>query len=78
MKKRKLDTWESPNCPSEELADVFRLAESFRAIEHAPAVRVDHFLLALVLNQYEPVAERVLKVFEKVKDDWRASLGKPI
>jgi hypothetical protein len=78
QRQQKQEKWEYPNCPSGELADVFKLAESFRAIEHAPAVRVDHFLLALVLNQYEPIADDVVKVFEKVRSDWRSSLGKPI
>lgn len=70
----KLESWESPRCPSGELQEIFNIAESFRSVEHAPAIRVDHFLLALVLSQSPSIAEDVLKVFQNVKDKWRKSL----
>jgi len=63
-------SYESPRVPSGQLQEIFDLAESFRAAEHAPAVRLDHFLLATVLTQYPPAAENVLTVFAKVRDDW--------
>ena len=67
-------SYESPRVPSGQLQEIFDLAESFRAAEHAPSVRLDHFLLALVLTQYPPVAENVLTVFARVKDDWLRSV----
>jgi len=66
-----METWENPNIPSGQLEEAFILAEKFRAIEHAPAVRLDHFLLAVILEIHPPVAEDILKVFENVKDIWR-------
>lgn len=74
MKNNKQEPWECPGCPSAQLAQVFKVAESFRKAEHAPSIRVDHFLLALVLDQSAATAEKVLKVFRKVKRDWQKSL----
>ena len=68
------EKWEAPCCPSGELEGIFKIAESFRAAEHAPAVRVDHFLLALVLLRSPSLAEDVLGVFERVSDKWRDEL----
>jgi len=65
---------ENPYCPSGQLQAAFQLAEKFRAAEKAPAVRLDHFLLATILEFYPPVAEDILKVFKEVADDWRQSL----
>jgi hypothetical protein len=67
-------SWEHPYCPSGELQEVFELAEKFRAIQQDPAVRVDIFLLALILMIYPPLAEDVVELFAEVKDKWRASL----
>jgi len=67
---KKLKSWERPNCPSGELERIFKTAEEFRAAEQAPAVRVDHFLLALALEGYPPRADDVLKVFRRVRNRW--------
>ena len=63
-------SYESPRVPSGQLQEIFDLAESFRAAEHAPSVRLDHFLLAAVLTGYPSTAEKVLTVFARVRDDW--------
>ncbi len=70
---KKIEKWESPNCPSGQLEQCFKLAEKFRASEHAPSVRLDHFLLAVILILYAPTAEDVLKVFERVKKEWHSA-----
>ena len=67
---KKLKVWEHPNCPSGELERIFKTAEEFRSAEQAPAVRVDHFLLALVLEGYPPRANDVLKVYKRVRSRW--------
>jgi len=66
-----LEKWESPNYPSGQLENAFILAEKFRALEKAPSIRVDHFLLAVLLDIYPVIARDVLKVFENVKDNWQ-------
>ena len=66
--------WENPLAPSGQLHGMFELAEKFRAVQQAPAVRMDHFLLAVILKTYPPYAEDVLKLFEEVRDEWLKEL----
>ena len=72
--EKKIEKWERPNCPSGKLEECFKWAEKFRASEHAPSVRLDHFLLAVILVLYAPVAEDVLKVFKRVAKEWQDDL----
>ena len=66
---------EASHCLSMELAKILEIAEAFRAIEQAPAVRVDHFLLALIIEGFPPNAEKVLEVFEKIKNKWHKDVN---
>jgi len=63
---RKLKSWENPNCPSGQLEQIFKDAEKFRAIQQAPSVRLDHFLLAALMNQYPPLADDILKLLAEI------------
>lgn len=68
------ETWERAFCPSGELEEIFKLAERFRASEHAPAVRLDHFLLAFILVQMPWQAGNILKVCKHSEAIWRMEL----
>lgn len=62
--------WESPFVPSGELEQIFTTAEEFRAAEEAPAVRLDHFLFALLFRHSAYKADALLKIFNEVSDEF--------
>jgi len=55
---------------SGELSEALTTAQAIAAAEQAPAVRLEHFLLASLFHTYPPHADRILKVAASVRDIW--------
>lgn len=51
-----------------------RRADEFASAEKAPAIRLDHFLLATLFESYAPHADDMLKVAAKVRDEWKEDM----
>ena len=50
---------------------VLALARKLADVQDAPAITVEHFLLALALDLFPPYAEGVLQIYEEVRDQWQ-------
>ena len=68
------EKWERPNCPTGELQKILGTAEKVRAIEHAPAISVTHFFVAMILISEPYRAKRILELLKKIKKDWEKDL----
>ena len=57
---------------SAELVRIVETAQMLAVAEDAPAVRIDHFLLGLILRHEAYRAEGMLKVLNQVHIEWES------
>jgi hypothetical protein len=76
IEHNKLESWESPNCPTGELEAIFKTAEQVRAVEHAPAVSLTHFIVAMFLNTQPYRAKEIIALLQKIQTEWEVNIGR--